>query len=257
MNYAVTVALHYCKPLTHYMQSQVIICDQQSVYALGCGTLINEHPQFNGYCIIRNLQMLNEIMSEDHPNYDFPKVLVLDSGMLNFTNPLTYKTIQQLKKSVPVMVLFNDEDDLHLYNLIDIGFSVIVSRHVSEKDWVKALLMAQQDKVYFCATIADKVFALMNQMDKIKQIEIMQQLNIYDKYILVRICQEASSKQIAYEVGHSKRTIEGHRTKLMQQFEVKNLAGLVKIAFLTKLYDHYLMNPGLYDVTLCAKTSAL
>ena len=257
MNYAVTVALHYCKPLTHYMQSQVIICDQQSVYALGCGTLINEHPQFNGYCIIRNLQMLNEIMSEDHPNYDFPKVLVLDSGMLNFTNPLTYKTIHQLKKSVPVMVLFNDEDDLHLYNLIDIGFSVIVSRHVSEKDWVKALLMAQQDKVYFCATIADKVFALMNQMDKIKQIEIMQQLNIYDKYILVRICQEASSKQIAYEVGHSKRTIEGHRTKLMQQFEVKNLAGLVKIAFLTKLYDHYLMNPGLYDVTLCAKTSAL
>jgi len=155
------------------------------------------------------------------------------------------------------MVLFNDEDELQLYHLIDNGFSVIVSRHISEKEWVKALTMAQQDKVYFCATIADKVFALMNQMEKIKQIELMQQLNIYDKYILVRICQEASSKEIANEVGHSKRTIEGHRTKLMQQFDVKNLAGLVKITFLTKLYDHYLMNPGLYDVTLFAKTSAL
>jgi DNA-binding NarL/FixJ family response regulator len=201
--------------------------------------------------------MLNEIMSEDHPNYDFPKVLVLDSGMLNFANPLTYKTIHLIKKSVPIMVLFNDEDEVHLYNLIENGFSVIVSRHISETEWVKALLMAQQDKVYFCATIADKVFALMNQMEKIKQIDIMQQLTIYDKYILVRICQEASSKEIANEVGHSKRTIEGHRTKLMQQFDVKNLAGLVKVAFLTKLYDHYLMNPGLYDVTLCAKTSAL
>jgi DNA-binding NarL/FixJ family response regulator len=177
--------------------------------------------------------------------------------MLNFSNPLTYQTIHLIKKSVPIMVLFNDEDEVHLYNLIDNGFSVIVSRHISETEWVKALLMAQQDKVYFCATIADKVFALMNQMEKIKQIDIMQQLTIYDKYILVRICQEASSKEIANEVGHSKRTIEGHRTKLMQQFDVKNLAGLVKIAFLTKLYDHYLMNPGLYDVTLCAKTSAL
>ncbi len=239
------------------MQSQVIICDQQTLYALGCGALINEHPQFNGYRIIRNLQMLNEIMSEDHPSYDFPKVLVLDSGMLNFSNPLTYQTINLIKNSVPIMVLFNEEDEVHLYNLIDNGFSVIVSRHISEKEWVKALLMAQQDKVYFCTTIADKVFALMNQMEKIKQIELMQQLTIYDKYILVRICQEASSKEIANEVGHSKRTIEGHRTKLMQQFDVKNLAGLVKIAFLTKLYDHYLMNPGLYDVTLCAKTSAL
>jgi len=55
------------------MQSQVIICDQQTLYALGCGALINEHPQFNGYRIIRNLQMLNEMMSEDHPSYDFPK----------------------------------------------------------------------------------------------------------------------------------------------------------------------------------------
>jgi len=237
------------------MQSQVIICDQQTVYALGCGSLVSEHPQFNGYCIIRNLQMLNEMMSEDHPSYDFPKVLVLDSGMLNFTNPSTFKTIHHIKKRVPIMVLFNDEDDMQLYNLIEIGFSVIVSRMISETEWVKALMMAQQDKVYFCSTISEKVFSLMSQMEKIKQIEIMQQLTLYDKYILVRICQEASSKQIANEVGHSKRTIEGHRTKLMHLFDVKNLAGLVKITFLTKLYDHYLLHPTLYDVALCNKTS--
>lgn len=237
------------------MQSQVIICDQQSLYAIGCSSLIQEHPQFNGYCIIRNLTMLHDIMSETHPNYEHPKLLVLDSAMLNFSIPATYKTINQLKKRVPIMILFNDEDDLHLYHLIDNGFSVIVSRRISEAEWVKALMMAQQDKVYFCSTISEKVFALMNQMEKIKQIEMMQLLTIYDKYILVRICQEASSKQIAHEVGHSKRTIEGHRTKLMQQFEVKNVAGLVKITFLTKLYDHYLSNPSLYDVASIHKIS--
>jgi len=239
------------------MQSQVIICDQQTVYAIGCGSLLHDHPKFNGYCIIHTLQELNEMMSLDHLKTDAPQVLVLDSGMLNFAQSQTIITIQSIKKRIPIMILFNEEDDLHLYNLIDIGFSVIVSRQVSEQEWVKALLMAEQDKVYFCASIADKVFALVNQMGKIKQMERMRQLTIYDKYILVRICEEASSKQIAYEVGHSKRTIEGHRTKLMQQFDVKNVAGLVKITFLTKLYDHYLMNPGLYDVTLCAKTSAL
>jgi DNA-binding NarL/FixJ family response regulator len=237
------------------MQSQVVICDQQTVYALGCGSLVNEHPQFKGYCIIRNLDMLNDMMFEDHPSYGFPKVLVLDSGMLNFTNPTTFKTINHIKKQFPIMVLFNDEDDMHLYNLIEIGFSVIVTRKISETEWVKALMMAQQDKVYFCTTISEKVFSLMSQMEKIKQIEIMQHLTLYDKYILVRICQEASSKEIANEVGHSKRTIEGHRTKLMQLFDVKNLAGLVKITFLTKLYDHYMMHPDLYDVALCKKLS--
>jgi DNA-binding NarL/FixJ family response regulator len=239
------------------MQSQVIICDQQTVYAIGCGSLLHDHPKFNGYCIIHTLQELNEMMSLDHLKTDAPQVLVLDSGMLNFAQSQTIITIQSIKKRIPIMILFNEEDDLHLYNLIDIGFSVIVSRQVSEREWVKALLMAEQDKVYFCATIADKVFALVNQMGKIKQMERMRQLTIYDKYILVRICEEASSKQIAYEVGHSKRTIEGHRTKLMQQFDVKNVAGLVKITFLTKLYDHYLMNPSMYDVALCTKASVV
>ena len=77
------------------------------------------------------------------------------------------------------------------------------------------------------------------------------------KGFLIRICQEAPSKLIASELGHSKRTVEGHRTKMMQLFDVKNVAGLVKVACTSKLYEHYLSNPGLYDFTLCANTSSL
>ncbi len=239
------------------MQSQVIICDQQAVYALGCHSLLDESAQFKGSCIIRSLPELQELLHAHSLQSDLPKIVVLDSGMLHLNNLAEIESIIAYKKTIPIMVLYHEVDDLNLYHLVDIGFSVIVSRNVSKEEWLKALQMAQMDKIYFCSTIAQKVFDLVNQMEKIKQIECMQALTVYDKYILVRICQEASSKQIAYEVGHSKRTVEGHRTKLMQKFEVKNLAGLVKIAFLTKLYDHYLSNPGLYDVTLCAKTSSL
>jgi len=239
------------------MQSQVIICDQQAVYALGCHSLLGESPLFKGSCIIRSLHELQELLHVHQLQSDLPKILVLDSSMLHLNNLNQIQSILALKKTIPIMVLYHEEDDLNLYHLVDIGFSVIVSRNVSKEEWLKALQMAQMDKIYFCTTIAQKVFDLEHQMVKIKQIERMQALNVYDKYILVRICQEASSKQIAYEVGHSKRTVEGHRTKLMQKFDVKNVAGLVNVAFMTKLYDHYLSNPGLYEVTLCAKTSSL
>jgi FixJ family two-component response regulator len=101
------------------------------------------------------------------------------------------------------------------------------------------------------------VEALANNMDRLQIVDKVYQLSTYDKYILIRICQEAPSKLIAFELGHSKRTVEGHRTKMMQLFDVKNAAGLVKIACISKLYENYLSNPGLYDVTLCAKTSSL
>ncbi len=239
------------------MQTQVIICDKQIVYAMGSSLLIKDNPWLMGYHIIKSIEDLTGYIAYDKSKQVLPMVLVVDSAMFHFGDASTLHQIKEIKKRMGVMVVFNEQDDAHLYQLIDNGISVIVARNVSKQEWSKALEMARLQKIYFCHRIADKVFNMVNRMDKIKLTEKVHQLHTYDKYILVRICEEASSKQIAYEVGHSKRTIEGHRTKMMQQLEVKNLAGLVKLAFMSKLYDHYLENPGLYDVTSCAKTSSL
>lgn len=234
------------------MQSQVIICDQQTVYALGSATLVQKHPSYKQAKIIEHLGQLN-----DTDTFEDPKVLVVDSNMLDFSQKHLCEKIANLKKVMPIMVVFNNADDNMLYQIIDNGLTVIVSRNASREEWLKGLDMAKQGKVYFSTQIADKVFALVNKMDDIQLVDKVNQLTLYDKYILIRICEEAPSKLIASELGHSKRTIEGHRTRMMQLFEVKNVAGLVKIACISKLYQNYLSNPGLYDVTLCAKTSDL
>lgn len=239
------------------MQSQVIICDTQILYANGLSLLIQDNPHLQGYHIIQSIEAFNELLVHQNEKSTLPIVLVIDSALLNVGRASTLHQIKEIKPSISMMVVYNDIDDTQLFQLVESGISVIVSRTAAPQECAKALEMARQQKIYFCNRVADKVFTLMNHMDKIKLIEKVHQLHTYDKYILVRICEEASSKQIAYEVGHSKRTIEGHRTKMMQQLEVKNLAGLVKAAFMSKLYDHYLENPGLYDVTACAKTSSL
>lgn len=234
------------------MQSQVIICDQQPVYALGSSMLIHQHPEYLKANIIHDFGLLNEVMLQTNP-----RVLVIESAMFKQSHHQNLELIQLLKNKIPIMVVLNDNDDFELCELIDNGFSVIVSRTASTTEWLKGLEMARKDKVYFSHDIAIKVEAMVNKMEDVQLIDKVYQLSLYDKYILIRICQEAPSKLIASELGHSKRTVEGHRTKMMQLFEVKNVAGLVKMACISKLYDHYLSNPGLYDVTLCAKTSSL
>ena len=234
------------------MQSQVIICDQQSVYAIGSARLVENHPKYRPAKIIDSLLYLNEMTNNNDPN-----VLVVDSSMFDFNHPQSKDQINTVKNKMPVMIVLNSQDDSILYQLIDHGFSVIVSRNASEQEWLKGLEMVKQDKVYFCKEVADKVLALSAKMDNMQIVDKVNQLSVYDKYILIRICEEAPSKQIASELKNSKRTIEGHRTKMMQLFDVKNVAGLVKIACTTNLYQHYLSNPGLYELTLCAKTSSL
>jgi DNA-binding NarL/FixJ family response regulator len=178
--------------------------------------------------------------------------------MFDFDSQAVKKKIKALQQVYPCIILLNkDTPDFVLYQLIELEVDVIVSRNMSSLEWNKAVEMACQHKVFFCQDTAERVLQLTQVMDKINLIERVNALSLYDKYILIRICEEASSKQIAAELKHSKRTIEGHRTRLMQTLGVKNVAGLVKIALITKLYEHYLSNPGWYASFLLAKTSSL
>lgn len=232
---------------------QVYICDQQAIYAMGCSQLVNAHPMCNGFQVLTSLEDITQIdLSRNQ------ELLIIDCAMFDLSLFALRQKIKSLQLSCPLIILLNEETtDYTLYQLLDLEFEVIVSRTMSGLEWNKAVEMACHRKVYFCNHTAERVFALTQSMNQITLIEKVQSLSLYDKFILIRICEEASSKQIAAELGHSKRTIEGHRTRLMQLFEVKNLAGLVKIALVTKLYEHYLSNPGWYASFLLAKTSSL
>lgn len=234
------------------MYQHVIICDQQKLYALGSYSILKEQSMFETYCMIQDLKEIDYWASRHSGS-----LLILDSALLNFNHKDSLSHFNELKKEHPIMVIINEEDDLQLFRLIDAGISVMVTRNVSETEYLKAMDMAFKHKIFFCNQLADRVYNLVYQVDKIKQIEDVYALDAYDKYILIRVCEEASSKQIAQELSCSKRTVEGHRTRLMQKLGVTNVAGLVKITLLTKLYQHYLTNPGLYDVTACLKTSSL
>ena len=233
-------------------QRQVFICDQQAIYAMGCGQLVQAHPMCNGYRILTSLDELSNF------NIGLSQgLLIIDCAMFDFETSAVKSSIKTLKQIFPFIILLNkDTPDYILYQLIELEVDVIVSRNMSSHEWNKAVEMACQQKVYFCQDTAERVLKLTQIMDKINLIERVNSLSLYDKYILIRICEEASSKQIAAELRHSKRTIEGHRTRLMQTLDVKNVAGLVKIAIITQLYEHYLSNPGWYASFLLAKTSS-
>jgi DNA-binding NarL/FixJ family response regulator len=234
-------------------QRQVFICDQQAIYAMGCGQLVQAHPMCNGYRMLTSLDEINNF------NIGLSQgLLIIDCAMFDFDASAVKNSIKTLQQIFPLIILLNkDTPDYILYQLIELEVDVIVSRNMTSQEWNKAVDMACQQKVYFCQDTAERVLKLTQVMSKINLIERVNALSLYDKYILIRICEEASSKQIAAELGHSKRTIEGHRTRLMQILDVKNVAGLVKIAIITQLYEHYLSNPGWYASFLLAKTSSL
>jgi DNA-binding NarL/FixJ family response regulator len=56
-----------------------------------------------------------------------------------------------------------------------------------------------------------------------------------EKEILVLICDDLSSKEIADKLFRSKRTIDTHKHNMIKKLGVKSVIGLVKYAYNTEL----------------------
>jgi hypothetical protein len=79
------------------MQTQVIICDKQIVYAMGSSLLIKDNPQLLGYHIIKTIEELNGYIAYDKNIQVLPMVLVVDSAMLHFGNPSSMHQLKEIK----------------------------------------------------------------------------------------------------------------------------------------------------------------
>ena len=96
------------------MQTQVIICDKQIVYAMGSSLLIKDNPRLLGYHIIKSIEELTGYIAYDKTKQVLPMVLVVDSAMFHFGDASTMQQIKEIKKRMGVMVVFNEQDDAHL-----------------------------------------------------------------------------------------------------------------------------------------------
>lgn len=56
-------------------------------------------------------------------------------------------------------------------------------------------------------------------------------LSLREMQVLYLIIEEKSNKQIAIELGISKRTVETHRANLLLKLNVKTPVGLVKVVY--------------------------
>ncbi len=58
-----------------------------------------------------------------------------------------------------------------------------------------------------------------------------------ERTILYKICEQKTSKQIAYEMGISVRTVEGARADIMFKLQTTSMVGLVIHAIQNKIYE--------------------
>ena len=113
----------------------------------------------------------------------------------------------------------------HVRQALSIGVAGYVMKDSSTTDLEAALRTVARGQVYLSPAVSKRVVEVMSQGESAPP-----GLTPRQREILQLIAEGGSTKEIAYRLGLSAKTVETHRAEIMRRLEIHDVAGLVRYA---------------------------
>lgn len=211
---------------------RILIADDHEIVRIGLKSLLRpaEHFELVGEATDgkKAVALVKELQ---------PDVVLSDILMPSMTGIDATRLIKQEQPSIKVIMLTSLEDKFYLAQAMSAGADGYLSKEVGHSELVTAIEGVMRSERVFSSSI----LALMANPDTSMGDGFGGEpiTNVYlskrEQEILAHIAEGMTSKEIAETLFISSRTVDTHRTNLMQKLQIKNTAGLVRFALLNGL----------------------
>ncbi len=158
-----------------------------------------------------------------------PDVLLLDLNLPDGDGMLFCKEIKKDYPKLNVLALTTYNQAVLIKNVMRNGASGFLLKNTSLDELHDAIQTVHQGQQYLQQEV--KHILLQHMIGEKRQQHTFQPvLSRREKEILQLIVNEHTTQEIAAKLFISIKTVESHRTHLMDKLGVRNLAGLVKVA---------------------------
>ena len=167
-----------------------------------------------------------------------PDVVVMDITMPRMNGLEATGRIRAVMPSVKVLILTMHEDEQYLAGMLKAGAAGYVVKTAASADLVSALRVVHHGDVYLYPSIARMLVA-----DYLKKVGANiggmrhEGLTSREIEILGHIAEDKKNKDIADLLGISVRTVQAHRTNLMDKLGAHDRTELVKYAIRKGIVD--------------------
>jgi len=160
-----------------------------------------------------------------------PDVVLTDIKMPILNGIEATRIIKKKYPAVEVIALSMFDDDNLIIDMLESGAKGYLLKNTPKSEIIEAIKTVYNGEFYYCRTTSQKLIELMAQSNFNPYKEITKpEFSPRELEIIVLICQQATTKEIASTLFLSIRTIEGYREKIQEKMNVKNAAGIVVYA---------------------------
>jgi len=205
---------------------RVVIADDHAVVREGIKMILGREPDIEVVGEAGNGREALDLVAKTKPH-----VVVMDISMPEMGGVEATRRVKEAHPKVNVLALTMHEDESYVFQLLKAGASGYVLKRGAAQDLVQAIRSAARGEAFLYPSVARSVLA-----DYLKRVEAGEERYRFDgltdreREILALIAEGLSNQEIAQKLYISIKTVQTHRTHIMEKLDLHNRAQLVRYA---------------------------
>jgi DNA-binding NarL/FixJ family response regulator len=159
-----------------------------------------------------------------------PDLLIMDIMMPRLNGIQSAEHIRTLKLPVNILILSMYSDEGLIRQALKSGVKGYVLKSSVSNELLEAIQSISNGGTYLSTEISALLKENVKSANRSEKTNPLEALSPREKEILQLITEEHTSAEIAKLLFISEKTVEKHRTNIMDKLKIHNLAGLVKFA---------------------------
>jgi DNA-binding NarL/FixJ family response regulator len=217
---------------------KIVIADDELLFLKGISFILTRE---NNIEVINEVNNGQELMDYLNLIDDMPDIVLMDLKMPHLNGVEATKLISTKFPSIKIIALTSYNTDSFIANMIHVGAVSYLVKNATPKEMIDTINEVYKKGFYYNETVLkvinDGIISSNNKVKLNKSFLSDDFLTNREKEVLLYICKQYSTIEIADKLFISPRTVEGHRNSLLLKTESKNVAGLVVFALQNKVID--------------------
>lgn len=207
------------------MSIRIAIIDDHELFLLGLKSLLQKQEGFDVVGEAGNGVDAIEMITRVRPD-----VVVLDVEMPDIDGISTARDLVAIHKDLKILALsIHDERD-YVTAMINAGASGYILKDSAVEELKGAIRKVAGGQQYLSPDLVDVVLESIRNPEAAAEKKATDALTDREREIIVMIAEGKSSKEIAYDLDLSIKTIDAHRQRIMNKLDMHSIAELTRIA---------------------------
>lgn len=210
---------------------RLVIADDHEIFRDGLALMLSRQPNIDLVGQAADGRELLELLATVEAD-----VVMTDLKMPRMDGITATRALLQKDPLARIIALSMFDEEELIVEMLEAGAKGYLLKNADKQEIIEAITSVYNDNIFYCKQTSARL-ASMIVKSRFNPCRDAAPVHFTEREIeIIRlICQQFTAQEIGEKIFLSKRTIEGHRTRILEKMNVKNTAGVVVFALRNNL----------------------